>query len=135
MFFIANKKDYRTVYYNELKLYNILYKEQSGVINAGEEDQMMQTIDIESPIQAELMIHVVKDNVVNSKCTYVKVVEFTTTSLTFNSSLKFPVSEEVIYRMTLKIFGRAMEVYGMILTCVKSVQSEEYYYEMNFKVN
>lgn len=96
---------------------------------------MMQTIDIESPIQAQLTIHVVKDNVVNSKCTYVKVVEFTTTSLTFISSLKFPVSEEVIYRITLKIFGRAMEVYGMILTCVKRVQSEEYFYEMNFKVN
>ncbi|WP_209122890.1 hypothetical protein [Alkalihalobacillus sp. BA299] len=95
----------------------------------------MQAINLGRPLQAELLIHVVKDKIVNSKRTNVKVVEFTTTSLEFISSLRFPVSEDVIYKLTIKMFSRNIEVYGMILTSIKRDHSNDYYYEMNFKVS
>ncbi|MDE5413771.1 hypothetical protein [Alkalihalobacterium chitinilyticum] len=100
----------------------------------GKEAMTIQTIEIESPILAELIIHIVNGKVVDSKPTNVNVVEFTTTSLKFLSSLRFPVSENVVYRLRLKMFGTQMEVYGMILTSVQQDQSDHFYYEMNFKV-
>ncbi|WP_216829058.1 hypothetical protein [Alkalihalobacterium elongatum] len=95
----------------------------------------MQTIDLECPVQAELMIHIINGQVVNSKKTNVRVIEFTTTSLKFITSLIFPVSENVVYKVTLNMFGRNIEVYGMILTSIKEDQSDKFFYEMNFKVN
>ncbi|OLO38823.1 hypothetical protein BTR23_11220 [Alkalihalophilus pseudofirmus] len=95
----------------------------------------MQTINIESPIQAELIIQVANGKIINSNRTDIKIVKFTTTSLIFLSSLKFPVSEKVIYKVTLNMFGREMEVYGMILTSIKKDQTDDYYYEMNFKLS
>ncbi|WP_078428929.1 hypothetical protein [Alkalihalobacterium alkalinitrilicum] len=94
---------------------------------------MTTEFTIDNPIQAELIIHVVKGKVVDSKCTKVEIVEFTTTSLIFISSLKFPVSEDVIYKVSLKLLD-GIEIYGMILTSIKKNQTDDYYYEMRFEV-
>lgn len=87
----------------------------------------MTSIVIEEPLQANIFIHQFKGIPIQSKTTTVTVTKLTTKSLIFNSDLKFPVSEEVIYQLSTFLFNCNIQLYGYIKTSIKTITKENFY--------
>ncbi|WP_078552717.1 hypothetical protein [Bacillus alkalicellulosilyticus] len=92
-------------------------------------------IEFKQPVHAHISIHQVKGNLIDSKRTVIHIRHLSATSIEFESELKFPVSEDVIYRLSTTLYEDPLDFYGEILTSVKMDDRKVYFYQFNLLLN
>ncbi|WP_026673892.1 hypothetical protein [Alkalihalobacterium bogoriense] len=93
---------------------------------------MSSKISFEYPIKALLSIYQVEEEITNSKPATIFVQEISSTSLKFKSDLKFPLSESVVYKVSVSFFDNEMDLYGYILTSVNIIEQDIYVYQFDY---
>ncbi|GAE34507.1 hypothetical protein [Halalkalibacter akibai] len=93
---------------------------------------MNQTFVSEQPLIGKISIFQVEGKVVDSKLTSIAIIEITTRSLLFSSSLKFPLSESVIYQLKTSIAKNEIELYGTIVKSISQTGNDVHHYQFKF---
>ncbi|UOE95597.1 hypothetical protein [Alkalihalobacillus sp. LMS39] len=93
---------------------------------------MSSTMSFDHPIKAFLSIYQVQEEITNTKPATIYVQELSSTSLKFKSDLKFPLSEAVVYKVSVSVFDNKMELYGNILTSVNIIEKNIYVYQFDY---
>ena len=96
---------------------------------------MTKAIFSEEPLLGFISIHEVNGKLINSKVSIIRVISLTKQSMIFLSSLKFPLSETVIYQAKIKISKTEIELFGLITASINSHKEKANHYEFKYMLD